>query len=719
MTHLNIQQGQNIEVVSTSIIKKLYEAALSVPEPLEGEQDAAYMSGNLQVDRTYRAQVQYLTTRFPDLHINVTDSYYIPFEDSNVQSVLMANNISSDGIGITETDASTANLGTIFKDNTAITSFNEFGYFSRANSSPSANMFRDCTNLEEIDLSNVTTIGDFQFFHTAITDINVPNLTQMSGSAQFSACHQLETISSLGHISNIPVSCFRDCENLQSVVLQDECVTLSIEAFFMSNDYQQYGGSLQTVSGINRVSVFGESCFSRQYHLRLSASDLQSAVRIDKNAFWYVPVLSINCPKLTSLGFGAFRENKVLTNIECLGKISSIPDFCFNADTALQIAKIPYECTVIGSNAFNGCSSLTSIAQYNKSLDDYAEGESPTFTNMSRITSFGQNCFYNCQSLSLTASDLSGAVSIGSSAFENTLLSGDIVLPQLSAIGGYAFKGTRITSIDLTGSSISELPKGVFSQCSSLSKISIPTSVTTLGEHWCDGIANVLTLEGFDNCVNHSQNNWQLYNKTILNPIKTGFVSDGSAIMYLYSNDTNINYNQLYNPSLTSINPGRRIYNSEYYTYFVGRPGGGPSRVNIGLLYFRDISSFGALTFFKCNIDNLVINNVTPPTLNYSTEASWRYYNTQVWDNNIFPTGNSDQNDNVVIGTLWVPDSAVATYQADPLYSHLNIKGINTKTNGIDYDLPRYATYAAWKAAEEAAAAQGGHTVTGIIEEYM
>lgn len=87
MTHLNIQQGQNIEVVSTSIIKKLYEVALSVPEPLEGEQDAAYMSGNLQVDKSYRSQVEYLTTRFPDLHINVTDSYYIPFEDSNVQSV--------------------------------------------------------------------------------------------------------------------------------------------------------------------------------------------------------------------------------------------------------------------------------------------------------------------------------------------------------------------------------------------------------------------------------------------------------------------------------------------------------------------------------------------------------------------------------------------------------------------------------------------------------
>ena len=38
MTHLNIQQGSNVEIVTTQIIQKLYEAALSVPEPLEGEE---------------------------------------------------------------------------------------------------------------------------------------------------------------------------------------------------------------------------------------------------------------------------------------------------------------------------------------------------------------------------------------------------------------------------------------------------------------------------------------------------------------------------------------------------------------------------------------------------------------------------------------------------------------------------------------------------------
>ena len=99
MTHLNIQQGQNIEVVSTNLIKKLYEAALSVPEPLEGEQDAAYMSGNLQVDKSYRTQVEYLTNRFDDLHINVTAGYYIPFHDSAVNDVLK--DTIGDGVGVT------------------------------------------------------------------------------------------------------------------------------------------------------------------------------------------------------------------------------------------------------------------------------------------------------------------------------------------------------------------------------------------------------------------------------------------------------------------------------------------------------------------------------------------------------------------------------------------------------------------------------------------
>ena len=47
MNTLRIQQGNNIEVVTTNIIKKLYDVALSIPTPLEGETYPVYLSGNL------------------------------------------------------------------------------------------------------------------------------------------------------------------------------------------------------------------------------------------------------------------------------------------------------------------------------------------------------------------------------------------------------------------------------------------------------------------------------------------------------------------------------------------------------------------------------------------------------------------------------------------------------------------------------------------------
>jgi hypothetical protein len=198
-----------------------------------------------------------------------------------------------------------------------------------------------------------------------------------------------------------------------------------------------------------------------------------------------------------------FEGCTLITGVECLGKISTTPNYNLFYGAGITYAKIPYECTIIGSGTFRDCTNLTSVKQYTDSIDNWVEGVEPTTGPLSRVTSFGDQCFNNCSLLTLTQQDIQNATTIGSNAFRNTLLSGDIVLPQLSTIGGGAFFNTRITSIDLTGSSISSLPSSVFQNCSSLSKISIPTSVTYLDWYWGDGIANVVTLEGFDNCASH------------------------------------------------------------------------------------------------------------------------------------------------------------------------------------------------------------------------
>lgn len=372
-----------------------------------------------------------------------------------------------------------------------------------------------------------------------------------------------------------------------------------------------------------------------------------------------------------------FDGCSLLTSIEYPTASTYISSNCHKNNSSLTRIKIDNtNIANIGAGAFSGCSSLQQI-------------ELPT-----TCTTIGQWGFANCTSLS--SINLSNMTVIEKNAFENC---------------------TSLTSVDLSESSILGLYKQVFQGCSNLSTLKLPSTVTNLNEDWCNGIASTLYITGLDNVSIHSQYNWQINNKNIQNPIKDS-VTTGDAIIYNRGNTTVTSIHSLYEPERTDTPVGTKDGSYNIVGWLV-RSSGGNSTMNIGLLYLRDISSFGYVTFYRCNITNLVINNTTPPT--HSTNAnqsSDEYYSS--WGNSIFGDQTSSNLGNrATIGTLWVPDSAVATYQADPQYSGLTIKGINTKTNGVDYDLPRYADFSAWEAAEAAAVAQGGHAPQGLIESWM
>lgn len=647
MTHLNIQQGSNVEIVSAQIIKKLYDTALTVSEPLEGETDAAYMSGNLQVNKASRKACTYLTTRFPNLHINVTGDYYIDFEDSILGNRLISL-CSSDGVGVTETDAANVtftqqDLNDLKND---VTSFNEFGYFTKANSNYGNynSRFRDFKNLTSIDLTNLQCLRYNDFRNTGITTVNAPSLIWVYGNGNFAFqdCTSLTTVQSFGSITFVPESCFRGCTSL-------------------------------TTFPFDNITEIRDSAFRDCTNLT-----------------------TINSPSLTSLsGNNIFNGCTNLTTVTSLGSITSIPTNTFRDCTSLSSINIPSTVTSYGESSLRGCTSL------------YATIDLTGVTNIGVEPFVGSNVSFTGNTSSITT--------LGNGAFKNSRISGNLSFPSLTNIGSQVFSGcSNIQSIDFTGSTITSIPYHTFRDCSSLSKITIPTTVTQLGEQWYYGTSRTLTLEGFDNISSHSPYNYTIDNKTITNPVKVSYSDDDSILLRLSGNNTNASINQLYEPLRTSTKNGfiaSNYTNNTMYTYNVSS---GSGMISFGLLYYRDIISFGNKTFFRCIIDNLVINNVTPPTFTPNADES-----SSIWMDKIFPTGNSTASENVVVGTLWVPDSAVATYQANSLYSHLNIKGINTKTNGTDYDLPRYATYAAWKTAEETAVAQNSHAPVGLIEAWM
>lgn len=504
MTHLNIQQGQNIEVVSTNLIKKLYEAALSVPEPLEGEQDAAYMSGNLQVAKTYRSQVEYLTNRFDDLHINVTDSYYIPFEDSAVLNVLLANNIGSDGIGITEAEAANATFtSSTFQDNTDITSFNTFDLFTKANTNPPTSLFKGCSRLQSIDLSGVTKVSQTEFANSGLSgDIYIPDL-QSVGQGAFQST-SISTVSNLGSIESMSCSMFYDCPNLTSVVVPLTVTQIQNGAMSAYNKF--YTRVLTTVTGLDNVTSYQSSVFNSQSELSLDITNLNKIQQLGDTVFDNCQKVYgvLNLPNLSNVSNnpGATFRKTAITKVQCLGNLTSIVGNMFYQNSGginsnkLTEVYIPYECTYIGAGAFQNCVGLTTIKQYTISvLDQNWDGVNTPYTNISNVINFGNNCFNGCSSLNISATDINNATYIGSCAFKDCQLSGTLSLSNLTDLGSEAFSGTKISSVTSLGSTITEIPYNCFYYCNLLQSVSLPSTVTEIGARAFSGCTSLQSID--------------------------------------------------------------------------------------------------------------------------------------------------------------------------------------------------------------------------------
>lgn len=181
MKSLKIKQNAVQEKVTPQIIDKMYkltkEDSLTPAVAKESE-----FEGSIVSDVAYEDAVTYLRTKFPKLTIQVIDNnYYIRFKDPEVLKVLIANGV-GDSVGITTVQTKNTNVGTMFKSNTSITSFDEFPAFQQTLQNDA---FFGCTNLQSIDLSQATHINQrtFRDCTSLVMDINCPNLIYIGKEA--------------------------------------------------------------------------------------------------------------------------------------------------------------------------------------------------------------------------------------------------------------------------------------------------------------------------------------------------------------------------------------------------------------------------------------------------------------------------------------------------------------------------------------------------------
>lgn len=172
----------------------------------------------------------------------------------------------------------------------------------------------------------------------------------------------------------------------------------------------------------------------------------------------------VSLPKtVKSIGAQAFWDCRKLAGLTLPTSVRSIGDCAFAYCYSLQKASIPKGVTKIGDGTYTDCTNLVRL------------------TLPTTVTSIGMGAFNYCKSLK-TISIPSSVKSIGDYAFQRSGLTSLGIPGNVKTIGTYAFDGCAALKTVLILSGLTSLGQHAFSDCPELGPISLPHSLTEIGD---------------------------------------------------------------------------------------------------------------------------------------------------------------------------------------------------------------------------------------------
>jgi len=450
-----------------------------------------------------------------------------------------------------------------------------------------ASTFYYCSNLQSITIpNNITTIGDAAFMGSGITSISIPSSVTTIGNNAFYECAALERISMDIGINNLLIysNAFGNCSNLISVNITDLnrwCSSSFSNTFsnpLVYADYLYLSGELVTSLDTCTVEIIPHNAFTGYSGFK-NITIPDSVTEIRQSAF-------DGCSNL---------ETVVLGN-----SVETIWQLAFANCPKLTSVKIQSNITSIPKSLFYNCSQLSSII-YPDSMEQWSFVSKGTDWN----TNTGNYTIY-CFDGSISKDGTTTRKESAGLSYEKhyngyyivcgigTCSDTQIFIPStyngypVQKIGDRAFENcTEITYVNIPDS-VTTIGGSVFSGCSALKEIIIPNSVTEIGEWTFANCTSIETIDLPDNLTTISD---YLFEKCT--GLKTIVIPD---------NVTYVGYSFYGCTSLETVTLGKNV--TDFYCYAFGNSGVSTLIIKGNVIPFDDTLG-GTYVSHLEGIDNL------------------------------------------------------------------------------------------------------------------
>lgn len=233
----------------------------------------------------------------------------------------------------------------------------------------------------------VTAIGAQTFYTSSdITSISIPHtITKIEANA-FNGCSGIKSITIPQGVTDIGDKAFYKCTGLTSITLPDSLNTISKEAFYGCT-------GLTSIVIPDAVTTIGDNAFYDCTNLK-SATIGTNLASYGSRIFYNTPITNVvwnakNCKYSSNpvnyIG-GGFYQCDNISSVTIGDYVESIPEYLFYGKTKLETLNIGTNLNTIGTDAFSGCTGIKNISWNAIKFPDCIE--TPFYDSRSSIKQF-------------------------------------------------------------------------------------------------------------------------------------------------------------------------------------------------------------------------------------------------------------------------------------------------------------------------------------------